>query len=65
MFAQPTFLSAWKQLTHLREHSKLRAWLCGIARFVIGTELRRQRREPVHGAEPLEAAAVCDAAEDG
>jgi len=30
--AQETFLTAWKQLTGLREPEKLRAWLCGIAR---------------------------------
>jgi RNA polymerase sigma factor (sigma-70 family) len=54
--AQETFVSAWKQLAELREPSKLRAWLCGIARFVIGKELRRQGREPVHAAEALEGA---------
>jgi RNA polymerase sigma factor (sigma-70 family) len=52
--AQETFISAWKQLAELREPSKLRPWLCGIARFVIGKELRRQGREPVHAAETLE-----------
>jgi len=52
--AQETFLAAWRQLAELREPSKLRPWLCGIARFVIGKELRRQRREPVHAAETLE-----------
>src|SRR5262245_9637764 len=30
--AQETFITAWKRLQHLREHHKLRAWLCGIAR---------------------------------
>jgi RNA polymerase sigma factor (sigma-70 family) len=53
--AQETFLAAWRQLAELREPSKLRPWLCGIARFVIGKELRRQDREPVHAAETLEA----------
>ncbi len=52
--AQETFLAAWRQLAELREPSKLRPWLCGIARFVIGKELRRQGREPVHAAESLE-----------
>ncbi len=52
--AQETFLAAWRQLPELREPSKLRPWLCGIARFVIGKELRRQGREPVHAAETLE-----------
>ena len=53
--AQETFLAAWRQLAELREPSKLRPWLCGIARFVIGKELRRQGREPVHAAETLES----------
>jgi RNA polymerase sigma factor (sigma-70 family) len=52
--AQETFLVAWRQLAELREPSKLRPWLCGIARFVIGKELRQQAREPVHAAETLE-----------
>jgi RNA polymerase sigma factor (sigma-70 family) len=30
--AQETFITAWKRLRLLREPSKLRAWLCGIAR---------------------------------
>jgi RNA polymerase sigma factor (sigma-70 family) len=53
--AQETFMTAWKQLAELREPSKLRSWLCGIARFLIGKQLRRQGREPVHAAEPMEA----------
>jgi len=52
--AQETFVAAWKQLTDLREPSKLRAWLCGIARDLINNTLRRQGREPSHNAESLE-----------
>jgi RNA polymerase sigma factor (sigma-70 family) len=51
--AQETFLTAWKQLSALREPSKLRSWLCGIARNLIHNTLRRQGREPVHHAEEL------------
>ncbi len=54
--AQETFITAWKHLRLLRERQKLRAWLCGIARCLIGKALRRERREPIHAAEPLEAA---------
>ena len=54
--AQETFVAAWKQLADLREPEKLRAWLCGIARNLIGKTLRRQGREPSHAAEPLAAA---------
>ncbi len=52
--AQETFITAWKHLSHLRERDKLRAWLCGIARNRINGFLRREGREPVRDAEPLE-----------
>ena len=54
--AQETFVAAWKQLAGLREPEKLRAWLCGIARNLIGKILRQQGREPSHDAECLVAA---------
>jgi RNA polymerase sigma factor (sigma-70 family) len=54
--AQETFVAAWKQLSTLREPHKLRAWLCGIARNLTGAALRKQGREPAHGAESLEVA---------
>jgi RNA polymerase sigma factor (sigma-70 family) len=53
--AQDTFVAAWKQLSELREPAHLRAWLCGITRFLVGKELRQRGREPVHAAESLEA----------
>ena len=40
--AQETFIVAWKRLRHLREPSKLRAWLCGI--------VSNRARDCVHGA---------------
>src|SRR3954469_21976527 len=52
--AQETFLTAWKQLAALREPEKLRSWLCRISRNLTYDELRRQGREPLHKAEPLE-----------
>jgi RNA polymerase sigma factor (sigma-70 family) len=52
--AQETFITAWKHLGHLRERHKLRAWLCGIARNRINNFLRREGREPIRQAEPLE-----------
>jgi RNA polymerase sigma factor (sigma-70 family) len=52
--AQETFITAWKHLRLLRERAKLRAWLCGIVRCLIGKTLRRQGHEPTHAAEPLE-----------
>ena len=53
--AQETFLAAWKQLSELREPAHLRSWLCGITRFLVGKQLRRQGHEPIHAAESLEA----------
>jgi len=55
--AQETFLTAWRQMPELREPAKLRSWLCGIVRCLIGKALRRDGREPVHRAEPIEAIA--------
>ncbi|HEY5042598.1 MAG TPA: RNA polymerase sigma factor [Verrucomicrobiae bacterium] len=52
--AQETFVTAWKQLSDLREREKLRAWLCGIARNLINNSLRKQGREPSHRAGSLE-----------
>src|ERR1017187_9874247 len=54
--AQETFITAWKHLGHLRERHKFRAWLCGIARNRINNFLRREGREPIRAAEPLEHA---------
>src|ERR1043166_6279759 len=51
--AQETFITAWKHLRHLREPSKLRSWLCGIARNRVNNFLRREGREPLRHAEEL------------
>jgi len=61
--AQETFITAWKHLRLLRERHKLRPWLCGIARCLIGKALRRDGREPTHAAQPLEFADEPAAAE--
>jgi RNA polymerase sigma factor (sigma-70 family) len=53
--AQETFLTAWRKLTGLTDATKLRAWLCGIARNLTRSSLRSGQREPVLDAEPLEA----------
>ncbi len=54
--AQETFVTAWKSLPSLREPDKLRPWLCGIARNLIGKAIRADKKEPVHAAESLDAA---------
>jgi RNA polymerase sigma factor (sigma-70 family) len=61
--AQETFITAWTHLRHLREHNKLRSWLCGIARNRINNALRREGRQPLTGSEPLEAARELPATE--
>jgi RNA polymerase sigma factor (sigma-70 family) len=53
--AQETFLAAWRQMADLREPERLKAWLCGIARFLVGKEFRKMGREPAHAAEALDA----------
>ncbi|HEY1791227.1 MAG TPA: sigma-70 family RNA polymerase sigma factor [Verrucomicrobiae bacterium] len=52
--AQETFVTAWKQLSQLREPGKLRSWLCGILRNRIYKTIRSRGHEPVHAAAPLE-----------
>ena len=52
--AQETFVTAWNQLSGLREPEKLRSWLCGIARNLVNNSLRKQKREPSHAAEAIE-----------
>ncbi len=54
--AQETFVTAWRHLPELGDPAKLRAWLCGITRNLIGKALRRDEREPAHAAESLEEA---------
>src|SRR5262245_1074973 len=43
--AQDTFIAAWRQLGQLREPSRLRSWLCGIARNLARKARRRSARE--------------------
>jgi RNA polymerase sigma factor (sigma-70 family) len=52
--AQETFVAAWKQLADLRDPDKLRSWLCRISRNLTCDALRKQGREPIYNAEPLE-----------
>jgi RNA polymerase sigma factor (sigma-70 family) len=62
--AQETFISAWKDLRHLREPSKLRAWLCGIVRNQIQRDIRKGRRDPVQNAVLLEDASKSPTADE-
>jgi len=42
--AQEAFVSAWKQLGSLRETGRFRAWVCGIARQIALSQVRRRNR---------------------
>jgi len=61
--AQETFVTAWRNLTELRDATKLRSWLCGIARNLTNNFLRRGQHEPTRGAESLDDIAELAAAE--
>jgi DNA-directed RNA polymerase specialized sigma24 family protein len=39
--AQETFITAWTGLKDLREPSKLRQWLCGIAQNIADSSIGR------------------------
>ena len=58
--AQVTFITAWCQLKQLREPSKLKAWLCRIARNVTTDSHRQQQRTPTAHAEELDANIATD-----
>lgn len=49
--AQDTFIAAWRQLGQLRDVSRLRAWLCQIARNLARKARQRTDRESLD-AEP-------------
>ena len=53
--AQETFVVAWNARERLRDATKLRPWLCGIARNLSRNALRARRREQ-HGDESDEPA---------
>ncbi|NQV31948.1 MAG: sigma-70 family RNA polymerase sigma factor, partial [Phycisphaeraceae bacterium] len=54
--AQEAFVRAWKDLAQLRELTKFRAWVCSIARTTISNYYRREKRNLISHATPLEAA---------
>jgi RNA polymerase sigma factor (sigma-70 family) len=59
--AQDTFVAAWRQLHDLREPSRFRAWLCGIARNLAAKARRRFGREvAVDELRAIDAAPALD-----
>ncbi|MCB1229342.1 MAG: sigma-70 family RNA polymerase sigma factor [Verrucomicrobiae bacterium] len=51
--AQETFLAAWKQLKTLRDTSRFKSWLCGIARHLALAVVRK--RPPETGSDTASA----------
>jgi RNA polymerase sigma factor (sigma-70 family) len=51
--AQETFLQAWKSLRSLKDPSKMKAWLCGIARNLAHNAVRREIRQPTSRGDDL------------
>ncbi|HEX3626638.1 MAG TPA: sigma-70 family RNA polymerase sigma factor [Verrucomicrobiae bacterium] len=53
--AQEAFIIAWRKLGELREPGKFnKYWLFGIARNLINSTARKQTRNPLSGATPLD-----------
>lgn len=55
--AQETFVSAWKQLAQLRDRTRFKPWLCGIARHLALRVARRQSGPVDADGMPLKPAA--------
>ncbi len=55
--AQVTFITAWCELRKLQEPSKLKSWLCGIARNVTNNSFRKDKRTPTAHGEMLDEGA--------
>jgi RNA polymerase sigma factor (sigma-70 family) len=63
--AQDTFVAAFHQLDQLRDVSRLRSWLCGIARNLARKAKRaRDREDEIDEAQPDSAASPFDAASE-
>lgn len=52
--AQETFIAAWKSLNNLRDKSKFKSWLYGIARNLSKNYIRTKYRDAIHQSIPLE-----------
>jgi RNA polymerase sigma factor (sigma-70 family) len=53
--AQETFFAAWRQLAGLRDRARFKSWVCGIARNLVHNSLRREARDRLRGARPLDS----------
>lgn len=59
--AQEAFVKAWKDLAQLRELTKFKAWVCSITRTTISNYRRREKKNLISKATPLESAGAISA----
>jgi RNA polymerase sigma-70 factor, ECF subfamily len=55
---QETFLGAYKGIHSLRGESKLRTWLCGIAKNTVYKFMRSSRRQGIQSEDEIESLSV-------
>ncbi|HEY0049418.1 MAG TPA: sigma-70 family RNA polymerase sigma factor [Pyrinomonadaceae bacterium] len=58
--AQETFLCAYKAIHSIRGESKLRTWLCGIAKNTVYKFLRSHRKQGMKSEDEVESLSVID-----
>src|SRR5262245_39813374 len=51
--AQETFVAAWRNLSSLREPTRLKQWLCGIVRNRIRDHCRHDTRDLIADSAPI------------
>ena len=54
VLAQETFISAWKDLTQLKDLNKSQSWLAGIARNIIKNSFRSQQHDLISKAASID-----------
>ena len=57
---QETFLAAYRNIQNLRDDTKLKTWLCGIAKNLIYKFLRSRRKEGVNSGAEIESLTLAD-----
>jgi zinc protease len=62
--AQETFVTAWRQLATLKDLSRTRAWLAGIARNLALNRVRAQQRSLIDGSDGLDQHASAEPSPD-
>ncbi|MBN1972843.1 MAG: sigma-70 family RNA polymerase sigma factor [Sedimentisphaerales bacterium] len=61
--AQETFIRAWKELKQLKDLGKFRAWLCTITRNLLRQSIKKQNKDIIDTAQPIENAAASETSE--